>query len=198
MGERINPELLKKLKKDISSAGGSKLIRRENSNRNQEVEGLDNIFKKETRKKGFAIVPTFEKTGDIKTGRDKTKADVTFESKFGDVTVGGSKTKTPFGSGDAKKVEYKYRRSGDKGFADVGGGFRTTKDPFGEKSQDYYLKAGARYEFNEGGLTPKQSKELDYDGDGTIRADDLKAKREGKFSRGGRAAIRGFKFGGIF
>ena len=74
---------------------------------------------------------------------------------------------------------------------------RKDKDPFGSEDSKGF-NVGATFTFEGGGLSEKQAKELDFDGDGRISASDLKAKREGKFSRGGRAAIRGFKFGGIF
>lgn len=76
--------------------------------------------------------------------------------------------------------------------------FKTTdKNNFGSEKKSGF-KVGASYTlpFQKGGLTPKQSSEMDVDGDYTITSNDLKLKREG-FSRGGGIAIQGTKFNGV-
>tara|TARA_Y100000361_G_scaffold136652_1_gene137483 strand:- start:447 stop:968 length:522 start_codon:yes stop_codon:yes gene_type:complete len=164
------------------------------------VPGEDNPFEYETRKRGVGIVPEVKAKKSKLEGKETKKVGLGIETKFGDISTSATKSKDMFGDKTQKSIDYKYARRFGKDKKSKAELFarRAKGDVYGEKQDDYSFGGKLRFEFNQGGLTPKQAKHLDFDGDGTIRADDLKAKREGKFSRGGRAAIRGFKFGGIF
>ena len=155
-------EALQEIKQTKTSKATSKLLPRGQAGTRitpQSVKGLDNIFKEDfkpdTRTKGAAIVPSFRKEGDLATGRDRTRADVKLETKYGDFTVGGTKTKTPYGSGDEKRFKYNFKRTGEKGFADFGGGIRQSKDFRGDSSTDYFLQGEMRYELSQGGFSEK-------------------------------------------
>ena len=161
---------------------------------------MEEPFEYETRDKGVAIVPEVKAKKSKLEGKETKKIGLGVETKFGDISTSATKSKDMFGEKSQKNIDYRYaKRFGKNRKSKAEVYARKSKgNVYGDKQDDYSFGGKLRFEFNQGGLTPKQAKELDFDGDGRITSKDLKAKREGRFSRGGRAAIRGFKFGGIF
>jgi len=166
---------------------------------------MDEPFEYETRKKGVGIVPEVKAKKSKLEGKETKKIGLGVETKFGDISTSATKSKDMFGEKSQKNIDYKYaRRFGKdkKSKAEVYA--RKSKgDVYGNKQDDYSFGGKLRIEFADGGLTPKQKKIDVAEPFGKITGEDFKKLKKastGDFmtSRGGRAAIRGTKFKGVF
>ena len=96
-----------------------------------------------------------------------------------------------------KKTGVEATVAGKRGRVTFSAGKKSESNPFEGKSSGKFFNVQGRINLRaQGGLSPKQSSQMDVDKDGTISSNDLKLKREG-FSRGGGIAVRGTKFNGI-
>jgi len=96
-----------------------------------------------------------------------------------------------------KKTGVEATVAGKRGRVTFSAGKKSESNPFEGKSSGKYFNVQGRINLRaQGGLSPKQSSQMDVDKDGTISSNDLNLKREG-FSRGGGIAVRGTKFNGI-
>ena len=96
-----------------------------------------------------------------------------------------------------KKTGVEATVAGKKGRVTFSAGKKSESNPYEGKSSGKFFNVQGRINLRaQGGLSPKQSSQMDVDKDGTISSNDLKLKREG-FSRGGGIAVRGTKFNGI-
>ena len=159
-------------------------------------------------KKGTVIKPEIAKE-ETETGKKRESAQLKVGKKILGFDVVGEvgKQKQSFRDQEAsrKGASLNITKKFDKDRGGIGAEFFTKKDkdPFGsEKTKGF--KIGATYTFEGGGLSEKQSKHLDLAPPyGVLNEDDFKEVRKastGDFmtSRGGRAAIRGTKFKGVF
>ena len=96
-----------------------------------------------------------------------------------------------------KKTGVEATVAGKRGRVTFSAGKKSESNPFEGKSSGKFFNVQGRINLRaQGGLSPKQSSQMDVDKDGTISSNDLKLKREG-FARGGGIAVRGTKFNGI-
>lgn len=96
-----------------------------------------------------------------------------------------------------KKTGVEATVAGKRGRVTFSAGKKSESNPFEGKSSGKYFNVQGRINLRaQGGLSPKQSSQMDVDKDGTISSNDLKLKREG-FARGGGIAVQGTKFNGI-
>ena len=97
-----------------------------------------------------------------------------------------------------KKTGVEATLAGQRGRITFSAGKQSQSNPYEGRSAGKYFNVQGRINLRkaEGGLTPKQSSQMDVDKDGKISSNDLKLKREG-FARGGGIAIQGTKFNGI-
>lgn len=161
-------------------------------------------------KKGTVVKPEIAKE-ETETGKKRQSAKLQVGRKILGFDVVGEvgKQKQSFRDQEASRKGASLNIT--KRFKDDRGGvsaefFKTKdKDPLGsEKTKGFNVGLTYKLPFNKGGLTPKQSKEIDVaEPFGVINAKDfakLRKASKGEFmtSRGGRAAIRGTKFKGVF
>jgi len=175
--------------------------------------GSDGFEPYETRSKGIGIVPSVNVSKSKLDQSETKKVGLDIETPFGDFGASKTKSKDYFGKKDQNQLTYNYRKTFGKNkrnIAEVSAAKSTGKN-YGQEANEYSLGAKFRIELGgrrarraKGGLSEKQSKHLDkappY---GVLNADDFKEVRkasEGEFmtSRGGKSAIRGTKFKGVF
>ena len=171
------------------------------------LPGGDEPFEYETRKRGVGIVPEVSAKKSKLEGKETKKVGLGIETKFGDLSGSATKSKDMFGDKSQKSLDYKFaRRFGKDKKSKAEFYARKSKgEVYGDKQDDYSFGGKLRIELNaQGGLSEKQSKEIDVaEPFGVINAKDfakLRKANKGEFmtSRGGRAAIRGTKFKGVF
>ena len=161
-------------------------------------------------KKGTVIKPEIAKE-ETETGQKRESAQLKVGKKILGFDVVGEvgKQKQSFRDQEAsrKGASLNITKKFNKDRGGIGAEFFTKKDkdPFGsEKTKGFKVGATFKLPFNKGGLSPKQSKEIDVaEPFGVINAKDFAKLRKastGEFmtSRGGRSAIRGTKFKGVF
>jgi len=175
---------------------------------NKSGGGPDGFEPYETRKKGVDIIPSVNVSKSKLDQSETKKIGLDLETPFGDFGASKTKSKDYFGKQDQNQLTYNYRRTfgkNKKNIAEVSAA-RSTGKNYGQDANEYSFGAKLRIGLSRsaGGLTPKQSKHLDkappY---GVLNEDDFKEVRkasEGEFmtSRGGKSAIRGTKFKGVF
>ena len=171
------------------------------------LPGEDEPFEYETRKRGVGIVPKVKAKKSKLEGKETKKVGLGIETKFGDISTSATKSKDMFGDKSQKNIDYKYaRRFGKDRKSKAEFYARKSKgEVYGDKQDDYSFGGKLRIELNAaGGLSEKQSKHLDLAPPyGVLNEDDFKEVRKastGEFmtSRGGKSAIRGTKFKGVF
>jgi hypothetical protein len=167
---------------------------------------MDEPFEYETRKEGVGIVPEVKAKKSKLEGKETKKIGLGVETKFGDISTSATKSKDRFGEKSQKNIDYKYARRFGKGKKSKVEAYarKSTGDVYGNKKDDYSFGGKLRIELNAaGGFTDGRKKIDKAPPFGKITGDDfkeLKKASEGEFmtSRGGRAAIRGTKFKGVF
>jgi len=167
---------------------------------------MDEPFEYETRNKGVAIVPEVKAKRSKLEGKETKKIGLGVESKFGDISTSLTKSKDRFGEKKQKNISYKYAKKLGKSKKSKVEAYakKSTGDVYGNKQDDYSFGGKLRIELNAAGGFKDDRKKIDKAPPfGTINADDFKELNKastGDFmtSRGGRAAIRGTKFKGVF
>ena len=166
----------------------------------------DEPFEYETRKRGVGIVPEVKAKKSKLEGKETKKVGLGIETKFGDISTSATKSKDMFGDKSQKNIDYKYaRRFGKDRKSKAEFYARKSKGQvYGDKQDDYSFGGKLRIDLNAAGGFKDNRKHLDkappY---GVLNEDDFKEVRkasEGEFmtSRGGKSAIRGTKFKGVF
>ena len=172
--------------------------------------GSDGFEPCETRKKGIGIVPSVNVSKSKLDQAETKRVGLDVETPFGDFGASKTKSRDYFGKKDQNQLTYNYRRAFGKNkrnLAEISAAKSTGKN-YGRDANEYNIQAKYRFEFGnaKGGFKDNRKKIDKAPPFGVINADDFKVLKEmkkastGEFmtSRGGKSAIRGTKFKGVF